>query len=290
MKILTLLSCITLVLLQIGCKPAPVTPQAPADTSTAPVTETTAAAPTPAATAQPGTSDEPCQLKLGFEAWEPYQYVGMDQKPAGLDIELVQAVAVKMNCEITPQQGTWVELIASLKAGEVDMLLGASKTAAREEYAFFSDPYRKEQFVLFVRSAEVAGLPQNTMTEFLSAGKKLGIVSEYFYGDELAQLYSDDKLKTNFVEASLSELNLARLIDEEIDGMLEDRFVAASMLRRKGLDKTVSPHSISLGDNDVYVMFSKTSVTDSKVGAFNAAMSAIRQNGEYDAILARYQQ
>lgn len=290
MKILTLLSCITLVLLQIGCKPAPVTPSAPADAATPPVTETA-----PAPTAQPAAATtEPvaqaCVLKLGFEAWEPYQYVGMDQKPAGLDIELVQAVASKMNCEITPQQGTWVELIAGLKAGEVDMLLGASKTAAREEYAFFSEPYRKEQFVLFVRSAEVAGLPQNTMTDFLSAGKKLGIVSEYYYGEEFTQLYSDDKLKTNFVEASLSELNLARLIDEEIDGMLEDRFVAASMLRRKGLDKTVSPHSITLGDNDVYVMFSKTTVADSKVGAFNAAMAAIRQNGEYDAIMARYQQ
>lgn len=290
MKIVTLLSCITLVLLQIGCKPAPVTPQAPADTATSPVAETATVPPAPTSAVQVETAAEPCQLKLGFEAWEPYQYVGMDQKPAGLDIELVQAVATKMNCEITPQQGTWVDLMAGLKAGEVDMLLGASKTAAREEYAFFSEPYRKEQFVLFVRSAEVASLPQNTMTDFLSSGKKLGIVSEYYYGEELAQLYSDDKLKTNFVEASLSELNLARLIDEEIDGMLEDRFVAASMLRRKGLDKTVSPHSISLGDNDVYVMFSKVAVTDSKVNAFNAAMAAIRQNGEYDAILARYQQ
>lgn len=290
MKILTLLSCITLVLLQIGCKPAPVAPQTPTDTAPPPVAESTAAAPTPAATPPVEPAIEPCQLKLGFEAWEPYQYIGMDQKPAGLDIELVQAVANKMNCEITPKQGTWVDLIAGVKSGEVDMLLGASKTVAREEYAYFSEPYRKEQFVLFVRAEEVAGLPQNTMTDFLSAGKKLGIVSEYYYGEELAQLYGDDKLKANFVEASLSELNLARLIDEEIDGMLEDRFVAASMLRRKGLDKTVSPHSISLGDNDVYVMFSKSTVPDTKVSAFNAAMAAIRQNGEYDAILARYQQ
>jgi polar amino acid transport system substrate-binding protein len=290
MKILPLLSCITLVLLQIGCKPAPVTSPTPAEAATTPAAETTVATPAQATTTQPEPVIEPCKLTLGFEAWEPYQYVGMDQKPVGLDIELVQAVASKMNCEISPQQGTWVELIAGLKTGEVDMLLGASKTAAREEYAFFSEPYRKEQFVLFVRAQDVATLPQNTMTDFLSAGKKLGIVSEYYYGEELAQLYSDDKLKTNFVEASLSEVNLARLIDEEIDGMLEDRFVAASMLRRKGLDKTVSPHSIALGDNDVYVMFSKTTVTDTKVSAFNAAMAAIRQNGEYDAILARYQQ
>lgn len=288
MKILTLLSCIILVLLQFGCKPAQVSPQVPNETVTSAPAESAPAdtAPTAAVAEQP----QSCMLKLGFEAWEPYQYVGMDQKPAGLDIELVQAIATKMNCQITPQQATWVELIAGLKTGAVDMLLGASKTVAREEYAFFSDSYRKEQFVLFVRAEDVAGLPQNSMTDFLSAGKKLGIVSEYFYGDELAQLYADEQLKSHFVEASVSELNLARLMDEDIDGMLEDRFVAASMLRRKGLDKAVSPHSISLGDNDVYVMFSKSSVDQSKVDAFNAAMAAIRQNGEYDAILARYQQ
>jgi polar amino acid transport system substrate-binding protein len=288
MKIQTLLSCITLVFLQVGCKPAPVAPQAPNEATTPAVQQSSTANPASTATVTPAA--EPCQLKLGFEAWEPYQYVGVDQTATGLDIELVHAVAKKMNCQITPQQGTWVELISSLKTGSVDMLLGASKTAAREQYALFSEPYRKEQFVLFVRATDIAGLPQASMAEFLSAGKTLGIVSEYFYGEEFAQLYNDEKIKKHVVEAPLSELNLARLIDEEIDGMLEDRFVAASMLRRKGLDKTVSPHSISLGDNDVFVMFSKTSVKDSQVTAFNEAMTAIRANGEYDAIVAKYQQ
>lgn len=283
MKILPLLSCITLVLLQIGCKPAPEAPQVPSDTQTAPAPAAIVAA------AQSETPAQACTLKLGFEAWEPYQYVDMDQKAAGLDIELMHAVAKEMNCEIVTQQGTWVELIAGLKAGEVDLLLGASKTEAREEYAFFSAPYRKEQFVLFVRSMDVASLPQNTISDFLTDGKKLGIVSEYFYGDELAQLYSDEKLKPHFVEASLSELNLARLMDEDIDGMLEDRIVAASMIRRKGLDKKISPSSITLGDNDVYVMFSKKSTDESKVSAFNAAMATIRENSVYDTIMARYQ-
>jgi polar amino acid transport system substrate-binding protein len=288
MKIQTLLSCIMLVFLQIGCKPAPVAPQTPNEVIPPVVEQANIANSAPPATVTPAA--ESCQLRLGFEAWEPYQYVGLDQTPTGLDIELVQAVAKKMNCQITPQQGTWVDLISSLKTGSVDMLLGASKTAAREQYALFSEPYRKEQFVLFVRATDIAGLPQTTMAQFLSAGKTLGIVSEYFYGEELAQLYNDEQIKKHVLEAPLSELNLARLIDEEIDGMLEDRFVAASMLRRKGLDKTVSPHPISLGDNDVYVMFSKTSVKDSQVTAFNEAMSAIRQNGEYDAIVAKYQQ
>ena len=306
MKMLTLLSSLSLAVMLVACEPA-VKPANPAPATSesanleptkiaettenkAPVAESVPPATVPSSVTNATGSGAPsCTLKLGFEAWEPYQYVGIDQQPAGLDIELVAAVSQKMNCQLVPQQGTWVELIAALKAGELDMLLGASKTQARQEFAFFSEPYRTEQFVLFIRSAEAASLPQATMADFLASGKKLGIVSEYYYGSEFTELYNNEQFKTQFVESSLSELNMARLLDEDIDGMLEDKFVAASMLRRKGMDKEIGPHSITLGNSDVFVMFSKISVTEEKVSAFNAAMAAIRQNGEYDAIMARYQ-
>jgi len=229
-----------------------------------------------------------CQLKLGFEAWEPYQFITLENKPSGLDIELVEAIAQQMGCQITPQQGTWTDLISAIKEGKVDLLLGASITPARQEYAHFSDPYRQEQFVLFVRSADVAGYPQNTLAEFVGAGKKVGIISEYYYGAEFADLYNQDASKKQFVEASLGELNLARLLDEDIDGMLEDSFVGHAMLRRKGLEKQVGVHSISMGNTDVFVMFSKATIKTEQVTAFNQALNAIKADGRYNAIIQRY--
>lgn len=256
-------------------------PQAPKNVSSA-----AAAAPaTAVATAAPAPQ---CTLKLGFEAWEPYQFMSMDDQPAGLDIELVQAVATEMGCVISGQQGSWTDLIAALKAGEVDLLLGASVTPARQEFAYFSDPYRNEQFVLFVRSADVAGYPQTTLADFVAAGKKVGIISEYYYGEEFAGLYAQDQLKPQFVEASLGELNLARLIDEDIDGMLEDSYVGHAMLKRKGLAQQIGAHAISLGNNDVYVMFAKASVSQQQVEAFNQALATLKGDGRYNAILARY--
>ncbi|WP_306520216.1 ABC transporter substrate-binding protein [Rheinheimera sp.] len=274
-----------------GCEPAAIKPAAetPA-TAAAPAaatdSNTSAQVPT-AATSVPAAPV--CELRLGFETWEPYQYLGIDQKAGGLDIELVQAIAKRMSCTLVTQHSNWLELVGALKEGKVDLLMGASMTPSRQEFAHFSDPYRKEQFVLFVRSADAAGLPQNTIADFIGAGKKLGIVSEYYYGPELTELYSNETYKTQFVEASLSELNIARLVDEDIDGMLEDKFVGVSMLRRKGLDRDIGQHSITLGNTDVYVMFSKTTVKPETVAAFNKALAEIRQNGEYDAVLARYQ-
>lgn len=280
MKSTSFLCLIPLLLFISSCgpnKPAPVSTAQPEAT---PAAASTAAAPaTPAAT---------CQLKLGFEAWEPYQYTALDNKPAGLDIELVQAIAGQMGCDITAQQGTWMDLIGALKSGGVDLLLGASVTPARQEYAYFSDPYRQEQFVLFVRSEDVAGYPQNTLADFVGSGKKVGIISEYYYGAEFAELFKQDALKQQFVEASLGELNLARLLDQDIDGMLEDSFVGHAMLRRKGLDKQIGAHSISMGNTDVFVMFSKATVKPEQVSAFNQALTAIKADGRYNAIVQRY--
>ncbi len=275
--------CLMSVLLFVaGCGP-----QAQKPLQSEPQSVAASDAPSPA-NAVKAPVQAPCLLHLGFEAWEPYQFTSVDNKPAGLDIELVEAAAQQMGCQISAQQGTWTDLIAALKEGKVDLLLGASITPARQEYAHFSAPYRQEQFVLFVRSADVAGYPQNTLADFVGAGKKVGIISEYYYGNEFADLYNQEALKKQFVEASLGELNLARLLDEDIDGMLEDSYVGHAMLKRKGLGQQIGTHSISMGNTDVYVMFSKATVQPEVVENFNQALAALRADGRYEAIVQRY--
>lgn len=229
----------------------------------------------------------PCSFTMGLDAWEPYQYMTVGNTVTGLDVELVQHVVADMGCKLDVVQGSWLELLTLLKNGDVDFVLGASKTTEREEFAFFSEPYRQERFELYVRKEQI-GLPYTGLKEFISAGHKVGVVNEYYYGDEVAELYADDNLRPLFVGAIISELNMARLLDEEIDGLLEDSFVGASILRRKGLDKYIQAHSISLGSADVYVMFSKVSVSAEQVQQFNAGLARLREDGRYNQIVDKY--
>lgn len=71
--------------------------------------------------------------------------------PAGLDVELVQALTKSMNCKLSVVQGSWLELLSMLREGDIDFVLGASKTEDRESFAYFSEPYRQERFQLYVR-------------------------------------------------------------------------------------------------------------------------------------------
>lgn len=257
----------------VSCKPA--TDQTPAIPDTTETVVTTAPA------------KPECQMVLGMDAWEPYQYMTVDNRVAGLDIELAKTILTDMGCSISVVQGSWTELLNKLKSGEIDLVLGASKTEDREQFAYFSDPYRKEQFQLYVRK-EQASLPFTDIKSFIEAGHKVGVVNEYYYGDQVASLYEDDKYRQQFIGAIISELNMARLLDEEIDGLLEDSFVAASILRRKGLDKYIQPHSISLESSEVFLMFSKQSVAEQTVADFNRGLQQLRSSGEYNRIVEKY--
>ncbi len=231
----------------------------------------------------------PCQLKLGFESWEPYQYVGLEQQASGLDIEIVQAVAGRMNCTLVLQHGTWQDLLGQFRQGQLDVLLGASKTPAREEFALFSEPYRAEQFQLFVRKDDADKYNFDSVAQMVAAKHKVGLISDYYYGEQITALYGDDQMRPQFVESTMSEQNIAVLLDDQVDAVLEDSFVGAAIIRRKGLEQQVQPHSIKLEETPIYVMFSKSTVQPEQVSSFNQALQQFKDSGDYQQLLSKYQ-
>lgn len=229
-----------------------------------------------------------CQFVLGFDAWEPYQYVDVGDRVAGLDIELVAAVAERMGCELTYQQGTWVDLLMALKEGEVDILLGASKTESREQFAYFSDPYRMEEFSLYIRKEDTDKAEYKTLSDFINSGSKIGIVGDYVYGPEVSILLDGADTSKYFVNAIMGELNVARLLDGDIDGFLEDSFVGATLLRRKALQDYIVAHGLTIHTGDAFVMFSQKSVSLEQRDTFNKQLQKVKETEHYQNILDKY--
>jgi len=234
------------------------------------------------------TTTESCQFVLGFDAWEPYQYADVGDRVAGLDIELVAAVVKGMGCQLTYQQGTWVDLLMALKEGEVDILLGASKTEAREQFAFFSDAYRMEEFSLYIRKGDKVRSEYKTLAEFIDNGSKIGIVGDYIYGTDVAAYLDSPETSKYFVNAIMGELNVARLLDGDIDGYLEDSFVGATLLRRKALSSYIVAHGITIHTGDAYVMLSQKSVTPEQLSHFNSQLEKVKNSDIYRDILDKY--
>jgi polar amino acid transport system substrate-binding protein len=275
------ISYLIIIIFLAACSPQPKLaekPDKPIDTDTAEAASAIEQIP----------SIDDCNLTLGFDAWEPYQYADVGGRVAGLDIELISGVAKSIGCEITYQQGTWVDLLQLLKQGEVDMLLGASKTEAREEFAYFSDPYRMEEFSLYIRKGDQKRADYESLAQFVENSTQIGIVADYLYGDEVAVLLDDPETSKLFVNAILGELNVARLLDQDIDGFLEDSFVGASMLRRKALSDYIVPHGITIQTGNAYVMFSQKSITPTQLEIFNEELNRVKQSPIYEDLLNKY--
>lgn len=270
------LLCCTAVLFLSNCEPA-VTKQKDVEPIATPLVQNALA-----------DEKKSCQYTIGFDAWEPYQYVDVGNEVTGLDIELVSAVLKSMECELTFKPGTWMALMGELKNGEVDILLGASKTPAREEFALFSNPYRTEEYSLYIRKEDITRADYSSIDAFISKGKLLGVVEDYYYGPEVSMLRDGSATSQSFVSAIIGEVNIARLLDKDIDGFLEDSFVGASFIRRKAMTDYIVAQGTKIKTGDTHVMFSKKSVDEAQVEKFNQVLHSVKTSPQYQEIVSRY--
>lgn len=271
--IFSLLSCLTLLLM--SCNES---------------TEPAKAEVKQASQKQPKPEPKPitCQLNMGWDPWEPYQYLTPEDEVKGLEIELVSAMAKEAGCKLSFVQKNWMNLLNGIRNGSIDILGGASKTPSREKFAIFSDEYRQESFVLYVRKNESENYLGKTLREILEGNFKVGVTENYIYGDMVTNLQDSEAFKSKFVSVPTSEVNFYNLVQNQIDGFLEDPFVAGYTIKRKGLQGQIEAHPIKIHSGDVALMFSKKSVKPETVKAFNKALHKLKQNGEYQKILKKY--
>lgn len=229
-----------------------------------------------------------CQLNMGWDPWEPYQYLTPENEVKGLEIELVSAMAKEAGCDLKFVQKNWMNLLNGIRNGSIDLLGGASKTKAREKFARFSEEYRNESFVLYVRKGEAGNFQGQSLKDLLASNFKLGVTEDYIYGDEVSALQDDQETAGKFVSVPTTEVNYYNLIQNQIDGFLEDPFVAAYTIKRKGLGDQIEAHPITVHSGNVALMFSKKSVTPETVVAFNTALAKLKESGKYKKILDKY--
>ena len=231
---------------------------------------------------------EDCTLVVGWDPWEPYQYQDLGGELRGLDVELIKELSARIGCKTRFLASDWASLLKMLKKGDVHMLPGATMTEARAKFAMFSDPYRDETFVLYVRAGEKGRFKADKLGDLPERGFRVGVVSEYLYGEEVTALQDNDEYEDQFISVPISELNFSNLINFEADGFLEDPFVAAAVIRKKGLAEEVEAHSIAIKTRDVRLMFAKASVEQSLVDAINVGLREQKSDGSYAALLDKY--
>jgi polar amino acid transport system substrate-binding protein len=229
-----------------------------------------------------------CQLTMGWDPWEPYQYRSPKGKVSGLDVDMVNLAAERAGCEISFRQEDFADLLGMIQDGDVDIVAGATRTEERRDYAHFSRSYRPETFSLFVRRADAESVGNPSLKDLLEDGFQIGITEGFLYGEEAEALIANEDYADQFRTARVGELNLFRLIEGDIDALLEDPFVAASIQRRLGLSDDVARVGDDIRTGDVHLMFSRESVDEDIVARFDDALRQLIEDGTRDRILQMY--
>jgi len=229
-----------------------------------------------------------CDLVMGWDPWEPYQYEVAGGQVFGLDVDLLTAVVRNTDCEISFQKGSWRELLQQLKEGEIDLLAGATQTAERDDFAYFTTPYRDEEFLLHIAPARMAEFQDQSLEQLLTGGIRIGVIDDYLYGEPIAAWQDSDEFSEQFVYSAMAETNFSRLLDGQVQGIIEDKFVGAAIIRHKSLGESVVAHPQRFGSRPVSIMVSKASVSEALFKQINQSVQDLRENGAIDKILAQY--
>jgi len=224
----------------------------------------------------------------GWEPWEPYIFENDSKQLTGLDVELVQAIVKQMKFTIEFKQLPWKRHLHMVENGKIHIATSASKSSEREQYAFFSNPYRTETAVMFVRKGESKSFPLTSLDQITTSNFNIGVANEYYYGETYQELMKNPKFASHVQSVQNDALNLKKLLKNRIDGFLADAVAGVSMIRKEGASALVEKHPMIIYSDNIHVMFSKKLLSQEVVTLFNQSLTAIKQNGVYDQIMNKY--
>lgn len=233
-----------------------------------------------------GVAEAGCERpwRAGYDDWPPYHYRNQEQVLTGFAVEVLEAVAKRMDCYVVFRERPWKRTLLEVASGDLDIAMEATESEARRRYAYFSVPYSPGVILLWVRRGEQNGAV--TLEAWLEEGKRLGTTREFNYGEPIMGLLANH---ANQVTPLLEEeRNYGKLQLRRIDGFLGDAFATRWMLEQSGLLPNIVPHQARVIAIPTRFMLSKRRFDPAFVAQFNQALAAFQADREYDALLRRY--
>lgn len=236
-----------------------------------------------------GRGEAACNLRTGIEPYGVYMFIGADGKAAGVDVDLVQAIADELGCVASFPKMPWARALLELEHGRLDVGTSASRTPERERFARFSAPYRQAQMGIYVRKGETGRYALDGLSGITDAGLRLGVMRGFYYGPEFEALMADPAFARQVDIAVDYETNIRKLLHGRIDGFLVDDIgVMVGALADYGAEDQVEQHPVFLAGDEFHLMFSKKSVSADLVARIDEVLARMETDGRLRHIMDKY--
>jgi len=228
-------------------------------------------------------------LSVGWELWYPYQYHNKNQQLVGLDIDSFNAIMAEAKLSFTTTEIPWKAHLDFLKAGKMDLAMGASWSIERDKFSYFSKPYRKEAVRLFVKKGNVNYIHLKTLSDLVGSQYMVGVESGYYYGQAYQELIKTPSFQSNINEVIDLEQNVTLLMEGHLDGFLVDPNTMQSFIKKYQMDDEFEQHSVEIYSADIFIMLSKQSLDIEILKKINKAIQTLTDSGELKRISRRWE-
>ena len=217
----------------------------------------------------------------GHPEWPPIMFRS-GSAIDGAGVALVKQIFKDLGVAVeVPFTGTWDEVQAKARSGDVDVLVAAYKTTERETYMVYSDPYTTDPVVIYV--ARGKAFPFDSWNVLV--GKK-GIA---MVGDSYGQSFDD------FAAANLSLRRVSSTAEAydlvakgEGDYFLYSLYAGDDHLKKTGTAAQFESLPKYVNEENFYITISKKSPYTTYLTLINQEIAKHKADGSIAALINQY--
>jgi len=194
----------------------------------------------------------------------------------GFDVDVVNAVCAKINCQAEFVTTGWDGIFAALDQSSFDLVAsGVSITDERKKAMDFSDPYIVNSQAVLMRVADQG----TSLDDFKAHGRKLSAQAN----TTDAQVAEKVVGRENVVAYDSFSAAIIALKNKDVDGVVINGANAAAYEREFAGELVVAIKDLE--SDPLGLVFRKG---DENVAVFNEGLKAIRDDGTLDKLVAKY--
>ncbi|HEM6310511.1 TPA: ABC transporter substrate-binding protein/permease [Streptococcus suis] len=211
-------------------------------------------------------------------AYAPFEFKDSDQVYKGLDVDIINEVAKRSGWTMNQTFPGFDAAVNAVQSGSADALMaGTTITEARKKVFTFSDPYFDTKIV-------VATTKSNTISSYedlkgKTVGVKNGTAAQAFLEE------NKDKYGFSIKTFDTGDLMYNSLSTGAVDAVMDDEAVIQYAIQQ-GQDLSIDIEGEAIGSFGFSVK--KGSQYEYLVEDFNKALAAMKEDGTYDQIMAKW--
>lgn len=203
----------------------------------------------------------------------------------GLLVELSEEAFHRAGRPVEIRLLPWPRCLAEIRAGNADAVLTIFKTPEREaQFAFTGEEVLRQTESLFVRK----GSPIRYDGDLSAlAGKRTGVVYQTSYGPRIDQALAGGLFGAVETERNMADL-VKMLVHGRIDVLPGDRGRILGAAATVGFSGAIAELTPPVETTPGYLAFTRARDESALAQSFDEALRAMKKDGTYAAILARY--